>query len=197
MVSLGGSVVRVNPSAHLGAQGADAEIYGVYFADAGQHLEQQVYVNHDAPNTRSRVNYKGALQGAGRAHRLDRRRPDRARRRPAPTATSRTATSSSRDGTRADTIPNLEIETGDIEGAGHASATGRFDDEHLFYLQSRGIPEEEARRLVVLGFLVEVIQKIGAPELAGAPHRRASSRSCRGPHGRCTAAPESTARSHA
>ena len=57
------------------------------------------------------------------------------------------------EGTRADSIPNLEIETGDILGAGHASATGRFDDEHLFYLESRGIPEEEARRIVVLGFL--------------------------------------------
>ena len=64
------------------------------------------------------------------------------------------------DGTRADSIPNLEIKTGDIAGAGHASATGRFDDEHLFYLQSRGIPEIQARRLVVGGFLGEIVQKI-------------------------------------
>ena len=69
------------------------------------------------------------------------------------------------EGTRADSIPNLEIETGDILGAGHASATGRFDDEQLFYLQARGITEHEARRLVVLGFLTEIIQKIGKPEL--------------------------------
>ena len=54
---------------------------------------------------------------------------------------------------------------GDIAGAGHASATGRFDDEQLFYLRSRGISEQEARRLVVLGFLLEVVQKIGQPEL--------------------------------
>lgn len=69
------------------------------------------------------------------------------------------------DGTRADSVPNLEIETGEIEGAGHASASGRFDDEHLFYLQARGITPDEARRLVVLGFLVEVIQKTGIAEL--------------------------------
>jgi len=69
------------------------------------------------------------------------------------------------EGTRADSIPNLEIETGDIVGAGHASATGRFDDEHLFYLMSRGIPEDEARKLVVLGFLSEIVQKIGEPAL--------------------------------
>ncbi len=69
------------------------------------------------------------------------------------------------DGTRADSIPNLEIKTGDIAGAGHASATGRFDDEHLFYLQSRGIPEVQARRLVVGGFLGEVVQKIDDQDL--------------------------------
>jgi Fe-S cluster assembly protein SufD len=64
------------------------------------------------------------------------------------------------DGARADSVPNLEIETGKIEGAGHASASGRFDDEQLFYLQARGITEIEARRLVVRGFLNEIIQQI-------------------------------------
>jgi Fe-S cluster assembly protein SufD len=164
VVSLGGAVVRVNPSAHLAAEGSDAELLGVYFADAHQHLEQRVYVFHDAPHTRSRVTYKGALNGDG-----------------ARTvwvgdvligqkATGTDTYEQNRnlvlsEGTRADSIPNLEIETGDIVGAGHASATGRFDDEHLFYLQARGIPEDEARRLVVLGFLSEIVQRIGEPEL--------------------------------
>jgi Fe-S cluster assembly protein SufD len=164
VVSFGGEVVRVNPTGHLSAEGGDVELLGLYFADAGQHLEQQVYVDHDAPHTRSRVNYKGALQGEGArtvwiGDVLIRQ--------------SATATDSYEqnrnlvlsDGTRADSIPNLEIETGDIAGAGHASATGRFDDEQLFYLQARGISEEEARRLVVLGFLAEIVQQIGAPEL--------------------------------
>lgn len=164
VVSLGGAIVRVNPSAHLAEEGSDAEMYGVYFADAGQHLEQRVYVHHDAPHTRSRVTYKGALNGEG-----------------ARTVwvgdvlIGRDATGTDTyeqnrnlvlsDGTRADSIPNLEIETGDIAGAGHASATGRFDDEHLFYLQARGIPEAEARRLVVLGFLTEIVQHIPEPSL--------------------------------
>jgi len=69
------------------------------------------------------------------------------------------------DGARADSVPNLEIETGEIVGAGHASATGRFDDEQLFYLQARGIPEDEARRLVVRGFFADVVQRIGVPEV--------------------------------
>ncbi len=71
------------------------------------------------------------------------------------------------DGCRADSVPNLEIETGEIEGAGHASTTGRFDDEQLFYLRSRGITESEARRLVVHGFFADIIRKIGVPELEG------------------------------
>jgi Fe-S cluster assembly protein SufD len=163
VVSLGGSIVRVNPSAHLVGEGSEAELLGVYFADAGQHLEQRVYVHHDAPHTRSRVTYKGALNGDGArtvwvGDVLI-----------GPSAVGTDTYEQNRnlvlsEGTRADSIPNLEIQTGDIVGAGHASATGRFDDEHLFYLQSRGIPEAEARRVVVLGFLVEIVQRI--PEAA-------------------------------
>jgi Fe-S cluster assembly protein SufD len=164
VVSLGGSIVRVNPSAHLGSEGGDVELLGLYFSDAGQHLEQQVYVFHDAPHTKSRVNYKGALQGEGArsvwigdvliGHSA-----------PGTDSYEQNRNLVLTEGTRADSVPNLEIETGDILGAGHASATGRFDDEQLFYLQARGIREDEARRLVVRGFLVEIVQKIGSPEL--------------------------------
>ncbi len=164
VVTLGGSIVRINPSTHLVGTGADVDALGLYFADAGQHFEQQVYVDHDAPQTRSRVNYKGALQGTGArtvwiGDVLIRQ-----------SATGTDSYEQNRnlvltDGTRADSIPNLEIETGDIAGAGHASATGRFDDEQLFYLQARGIREEEARRLVVRGFLTDIVQQIGDAEL--------------------------------
>jgi Fe-S cluster assembly protein SufD len=163
-VTLGGGVVRLNPSAHLAGARSDAELLGAYFADATQHLEQQVYVHHDGPETRSRVTYKGALQGEGArtvwiGDVLI-----------GPKAVGTDSYEQNRnlvltDGARADSVPNLEIETGDIVGAGHASATGRFDDEQLFYLQSRGIPEEEARRLVVRGFLFEIVQQIGSPAL--------------------------------
>jgi Fe-S cluster assembly protein SufD len=164
VVSLGGSIVRVNPSTHLAGPAADVEMLGVYFADAGQHLEQQVYVNHDAPQTRSRVTYKGALNGQG-AHTVWIGDVLIGRAAVGTDSYEQNRNLVLSEGTRADSIPNLEIETGDIAGAGHASATGRFDDEHLFYLQARGIPEDEARRLVVLGFLSEVVQKIGEPEL--------------------------------
>lgn len=164
IVSLGGGVVRVNPAFHLAEQHASVDSLGLYFADAGQYFEQRPYVNHIAAETRSRVNYKGALQGKG-AHTVwvgDVLI--------GPHADDTDSYEQNRnlvlsDGTRADSIPNLEIETGNIQGAGHASSTGRFDDEQLFYLQSRGISEEEARRLVVRGFLAEIIQQIGSPAL--------------------------------
>lgn len=164
VVSFGGEVVRVNPSVTLAGAGADGELLGVYFADAAQHLESQVFLFHKAEHTKGRVEYRGALQGDG-AHTVwigdVLIGPD---------ATGTDSYEQNRnlvltDGTRADSVPNLEIETGDIAGAGHASATGRFDDEQLFYLQARGIPEEVARRLVVRGFLSSIVQKIGVPEL--------------------------------
>jgi Fe-S cluster assembly protein SufD len=80
------------------------------------------------------------------------------------------------DGPRADSVPNLELETGDVISAGHASATGRFDDEQLFYLQSRGIPESVARQLVVRGFFVDVLSKIDDAELSGSLMRRIESK---------------------
>jgi len=159
VVTLGGAAVRVNPSIRLEGDGAQAQLLGLAFADAGQHFESQVFLHHVGRHTRGNVTYKGALQGASArtvwiGDVLI-----------GPDATGTDTYEQNRnlvltEGARADSIPNLEIETGEIEGAGHASATGRFDDEQLFYLRARGIPEAEARRLVVLGFLAEVIQQI-------------------------------------
>lgn len=165
VVSFGGGIVRVNPSVELAGSGARGELFGLAFADAGQHLESQVYLFHKGAATTGDVLYKGALQGAGArtvwiGDVLI-----------GPDATGTDSYEANRnlvltEGARADSIPNLEIETGDIRGAGHASAPGRFDDEQLFYLQARGIAEDEARRLVVLGFLMEIVQKMGVPEIA-------------------------------
>jgi Fe-S cluster assembly protein SufD len=164
VITLGGDLVRVSPTVTFTERGGDAELLGVYFADAGQHLEQRLFVDHAVSNCRSNVAYKGALQGDG-AHTVwigD------VLIRAAAEATETFELNRNlvlSDGARADSVPNLEIETGEIAGAGHASATGRFDDEQLFYLQSRGIPEDAARRLVVRGFFHEVLQKITVPEI--------------------------------
>jgi len=169
-VTLGGEVVRLSANVRFSGPGGDAELLGLYFADDGQHLESRLLVDHAHPDCKSNVLYKGALQGDP-ASAL----PDahtvwvgdvliRAE------ATGTDTFEVNRnlvltDGARADSVPNLEIETGEIVGAGHASATGRFDDEQLFYLRSRGIPEDQARRLVIRGFFGEIISKIAVPEV--------------------------------
>jgi Fe-S cluster assembly protein SufD len=165
VVTLGGSTVRLNTNVAYGAPGGDVELLGLYFADAGQHLEHRLFVDHAQPNCRSNAVYKGALQGDG-AHTVW---VGDVLIRAAAEGTDTYELNRNlvlTDGARADSVPNLEIETGEIVGAGHASATGRFDDEQLFYLQARGIPEDQARRLVVRGFFAGVIQQIGVPAVA-------------------------------
>ena len=164
-VSLGGGLVRLAPSVRYSGPGGDAELLGMYFADAGQHLEHRLFVDHAMPNCRSRVDYKGALQGRD-AHavwigdviiRAEAAGTDTYERNRNLVLT---------DGTRVDSVPNLEILTGEVVGAGHASTSGRLEDQHLFYLMARGIPEAEARRLVIRGFFGTLIDRIGMPQVA-------------------------------
>ena len=163
-VSFGGHVVRVNAVVEYAGPGGTAEMLGLYFADAGQHLEHRLFVDHNQPKTRSNVDYRGALQGRG-AHSVW--IGDVLIRKIAEGIETYESNKNLvlTDGCRADSVPNLEIETGEIKGAGHASTTGRFDDEQLFYLRSRGIDEDEARRLVVHGFFADIIRKIGVPAI--------------------------------
>jgi Fe-S cluster assembly protein SufD len=163
-VTLGGDVVRIVPRVRYSGPGGDAELLGLYFADQDQHLEHRTLIDHQAPQCKSRVTYKGALQGE-HAHTVwigdvvigaeaigtDTYELNR----------NLLLT----DGARADSVPNLEILTGEVVGAGHASTTGRFDDEQLFYLQARGIPEDDARRMIVRAFFAEVIARIGVADL--------------------------------
>jgi Fe-S cluster assembly protein SufD len=163
-VTLGGDVVRQYTSVDFTGRGGEIDAFGLYFADAGQHLEHRLLVDHSVPDCRSFVSYRGALQGQDshtvwvgdvliRAE-----------------ATGTDTYEINRnlvltDGARADSVPNLEIETGEVTGAGHASTTGRFDDEQLFYLMSRGIPDDQARKLVVRGFFAELLHKIPVESL--------------------------------
>ncbi|MFS8522774.1 MAG: Fe-S cluster assembly protein SufD [Micromonosporaceae bacterium] len=158
-VTLGGDLVRQYTSVEYTGRGGDVEAYGLYFADAGQHLEHRLLVDHSEPDCRSYVHYRGGLQGKD-AHTVwvgDVLIQSRA------TGTDTYEVNRNlvlTDGARADSVPNLEIETGEVIGAGHASATARFDEEQLFYLMSRGIDEQTARKLVVRGFFAELLQRI-------------------------------------
>ncbi|KMS69908.1 hypothetical protein ACM01_33000 [Streptomyces viridochromogenes] len=164
VVTFGGDVVRLHPRVSYAGTGGEAELFGLYFTDAGQHQEHRLLVDHNTPHCKSNVAYKGALQGddahavwigdvliEAKAEGTDTYEMNR----------NLVLT----DGARVDSVPNLEIETGEIVGAGHASATGRFDDEQLFYLMARGIPADEARRLVVRGFFAELVQQIGVADI--------------------------------
>lgn len=164
VVTFGGDLVRLHPRVTYAGTGGEAELFGLYFTDAGQHQEHRLLVDHNTPHCKSNVAYKGALQGDGahavwigdvlieaKAEGTDTYEMNR----------NLVLT----DGARVDSVPNLEIETGEIVGAGHASATGRFDDEQLFYLMARGIPAGEARRLVVRGFFAELVQQIGVDDI--------------------------------
>ncbi|MGW4975875.1 Fe-S cluster assembly protein SufD [Streptomyces mirabilis] len=164
VVTFGGDLVRLHPRVAYAGTGGEAELFGLYFTDAGQHQEHRLLVDHNTPHCKSNVAYKGALQGDGahgvwigdvlieaKAEGTDTYEMNR----------NLVLT----DGARVDSVPNLEIETGEIVGAGHASATGRFDDEQLFYLMARGIPAGEARRLVVRGFFAELVQQIGVDDI--------------------------------
>ncbi|GAA2428219.1 Fe-S cluster assembly protein SufD [Streptomyces glaucus] len=164
VVTFGGDLVRLHPRVNYAGPGGEVEMFGLYFTDRGQHQEHRLFVDHNVPHCKSNVVYKGALQGdnahavwigdvliEAAAEGTDTYEMNR----------NLVLT----DGARVDSVPNLEIETGEIVGAGHASATGRFDDEQLFYLMARGIPEHEARRLVVRGFFAELVQQIGLPDI--------------------------------
>lgn len=164
VVTLGGETVRLTPDVNFVGEGAQVEMLGLYFTDTDQHHEHRLYVDHELRQCRSRVTYKGALQGQ-RAHAVwvgD-----------VLIGAGAFGTDSYElnrnlvlnEGAKADSVPNLEIENGDIEGAGHASATGRFDDEQLFYLMSRGLDESTARKLVVHGFFAELIHQIEIPHI--------------------------------
>ncbi len=174
-ITLGGGVIRTVPTVTYRAPGGKAAMLGAFLLTGHQFQEHRIFVDHTQPHCTSNVIYKGALSGEG-AHSvwigdvLVRR-----------AATGIETYELNRnllltDGPRADSVPNLELETGDVVGAGHASATGRFDDEQLFYLQSRGIPDAIARLLVVRGFFVDVLSKIDDPDLSASLMRRIESK---------------------
>ena len=174
VVSMGGACVRVVPTVDYQGQGADAELNGICVAGPGEHIEHRCLVDHVVPNCRSKVTYKNVLTGTEAA----------------PTHTvwigdviihaAALGTDTYEmnrnlvlgDFARADSVPNLEIETGEIVGAGHASATGRLDDEQVFYMQSRGIEPHEAKRLIVRGFFEDLLTPLSSPQIAEAVRLR-------------------------
>jgi Fe-S cluster assembly protein SufD len=163
-VQLGGDVVRYVPRAKFSNTHGSIDLFGVFLATDGQYFENRVFVDHNKPDCRSNVLYRGGAHGKG-SHTvwigdvLIRK-----------IATGTDTYEMNRnllldDGARADSVPNLEIETGEIQKAGHASVTGRLDDDQLFYLMSRGIDEDVAKQLVIEGFFSGIFGEFNNQEL--------------------------------
>jgi Fe-S cluster assembly protein SufD len=162
VVTLGGDVVRVEPTVVLAGPGASAEALGLYFAAGNQHFEHRVVSRHEAPHAHSNLLYKGAIQDT--AHTIF---YGNLIVRPGASGTDAYQTNRNlvlNEGARADTIPFLEIETADVR-CSHAGAVGRVDDEQLFYLESRGVPRDVAKKLIVFGFFQEVLGKLDLEDL--------------------------------
>ncbi len=161
-VTLGGDVVRVEPTMLVRGEGADARALGLYFADGAQHFEHRVVARHEAPQAYSNLLYKGAIKD--HAHTIffgNLVVPPGA---PGTDAYQTNRNLVLNEGARADTIPFLEIETADVK-CSHAGAVSRVDDEHIWYLESRGVSRNEAKQLIVEGFCHEVLDHVGLAEL--------------------------------
>lgn len=161
-VTLGGDVVRVEPTMYCRGTGSDSRALGLFFATGDQHFEHRVISRHEAPQAYSNLLYKGAIQDT--AHTVffgNLVVPPGA---PGTDAYQTNRNLILNEGARADTIPFLEIETAEVK-CSHAGAVGRVDDEQVFYMMSRGIPELEAKHQIVYGFFQEVLDQISFVEL--------------------------------
>lgn len=156
-VSLGASVSRVDLAARLLGPGANSDMLGLYFGDGDQHFDHNTSQDHVAPAARSDLLYKGALDDHSRAAFRGIIRVHKGAQQTDAYQTNRNLLLS--ENARADSLPNLEIEADDVK-CSHGSTVGQLDDDHLFYLMSRGLSREKAERLVVLGFLGEVMSRL-------------------------------------
>lgn len=158
---LGGKTAYIRPDVHLAGQGADGELLGVAFTDAGQHFETRSELRHDASNTHAEALYKGTLQGESRSVWYGNIRIEAHAKQCTSEETGRYLILT--DHARADPLPFLEILTSDVQGCGHHSSVGQIDELQLFYLLSRGVPRREALRMLVFGFFSEVTDRIDLP----------------------------------
>lgn len=167
-VALGGDYARLRTEARLDGTGAESDGVAVYFGDGTQMLDFRTLQDHAAPRTRSELLFKGAVEDEAHSvySGLIRLRPEAQRANAYQTNRNLVLT----EGAGAESIPNLEIEANDVH-CSHASTVGPIDDDQRYYLETRGLPPEEAERLIVLGFFEDVFARLPMPSIAGALRR--------------------------
>lgn len=180
-VAFGASLSRVEAESILEGDGGSSEMLGVYFGDGTQHFDHRSIQDHVGSQTSSDLLYKGALKGRSRAiysgnviirsgaHKCDAYQ------------TNRNILLS--EAAKADSIPNLEILSNDPVRCGHAASVGPVEEDTLFYMQTRGIPYEEAERLIVFGFFQEVLDRVTLPEIREGLQRAIAAELDGGPEG--------------
>jgi len=161
-VALGGDYARVRTDSSLVGRGGSSRLLALYFGDRAQMHDFRTLQAHEAPKTTSDLLFKGAV--AGRAHSVY---SGLIRVRKGAVGTNAYQTNRNlvlSEGAHADSVPNLEIEENDVR-CSHASAVGPVDEEQRFYLESRGVPPGPAERLIVLGFLDDVLSRTPVPSV--------------------------------
>jgi Fe-S cluster assembly protein SufD len=156
-VALGGDYARLRSEARLAGEGGESDQLAVYFGDGNQMLDFRTLQDHDAPRTRSDLLFKGAVEDEARSVYSGLVRLRKRAQKANAFQTNRNLVLT--EGARAESIPNLEIEANDVR-CSHASTVGPIDDDQLYYLESRGIPPEQAERLIVLGFFDDVFARL-------------------------------------
>ena len=156
-IALGGDYARLRSESVLAGRGAESNLLAVYFGDGHQMLDFRTLQDHAAPHTRSELLFKGAVEDSARSvySGLIRIREEAARAEAYQTNRNLVLT----EGAGAESIPNLEILNNDVR-CSHASAVGSIDEDQRYYLESRGVPPEEAERLIVLGFFDDVLDRL-------------------------------------
>ncbi len=167
-VALGGYYARLRSESLLDGQGGESDLTAVYFGDGQQMLDFRTLQDHHAPSTRSDLLFKGAVEDEAQSVYSGLIRIRRGAQRATAFQTNRNLVLT--EGAEAMSVPNLEIEADDVQ-CSHASTVGPIDDDQLYYLATRGVPPDEAERLIVLGFFDDVFERLPLPSLVG-PLRR-------------------------
>ncbi len=162
LVALGGDYARLRTECRLAGRGANGDLLAAYFGDGDQTLDFRTFQHHDARDTTSNLLFKGAVGGRSRSVYTGLIRVDKEARGTNAFQTNRNIKLS--EDAWAESVPNLEIETNDVR-CSHASTVGPVDPEQRFYLESRGVPPQQADRLIVAGFFDEVVRRLPGDDL--------------------------------
>ena len=162
VLSDGGKLLRNDLRVQLAAMGAETKLGGIYLADGSQHVDHTTLIEHEQAHTTSNQVFKGALGGKSRGVFQGNIIVHEGADGSDGQLNNRTLLLS--PGTEVDSKPQLEIYADDVKCA-HGSTVGELDEEALFYLRSRGIPEIQAKTILVEGFLSEVIDEFDLGDL--------------------------------